>query len=123
MVVVSRHMKKTRTIPKKVLREILRRIVESASPEKIILFGSTARGDRKPDSDVDLLIIKSGSYNPRTVAAEIYRKLYGIGQAIDLIIVTPEQVKDLGNSPYFVLYPALLEGKVLYDAGSQISAR
>jgi Predicted nucleotidyltransferases len=116
-------MKKTRTIPKKVLREILRRIVESASPEKIILFGSTARGDRKPDSDVDLLIIKSGSYNPRTVAAEIYRKLYGIGQAIDLIIVTPEQVKDLGNSPYFVLYPALLEGKVLYDAGSQISAR
>ncbi len=116
-------MKKTRTIPKKVLREILRRIVESASPEKIILFGSTARGDRKPDSDVDLLVIKSGTYNPRTVAADIYLKLYGVGQAVDLIIVTPEQVRELGNSPYFVLYPALLEGKVLYDAGSQISAR
>jgi len=119
---VSGHMKKTRTINKKVLREILRCIVESAHPEKIVLFGSTARGDRKPDSDVDLLVIKSGTYNPRTVAADIYGKLYGVGQAVDLIIVTPEQVRDLGNSPYLVLYPALHEGKVIYDAGSRISA-
>ncbi len=111
-------MKKTKAINKKVLREILRRIVDSAKPEKIIVFGSTARGDRGPDSDLDLLVIKSGTYNPRTVAADIYMKLYGVGQAIDLIVVTPEQVREYGNSPYLVLYPALREGKVLYDAST-----
>ena len=63
-------------------------------------------------------MIKSGTYNPRTVAADIYMKLYGVGQAIDLIVVTPEQVRRYGNSPYLVLYPALREGKVLYDAST-----
>ena len=111
-------MKKKRNVNKEVLNEILRRIVESAKPEKIILFGSTARGERGPDSDLDLLVIKSGTYNPRTVAADIYMKLYGVGQAIDLIVVTPEQVQAYGNSPYLVLYPALHEGKVLYDAST-----
>ena len=109
-------MKKKREIKKEVLSEILRRIVEFAKPEKIILFGSTARGERGPDSDLDLLVIKAGDYNPRTVAADIYMKLYGVGQAIDLIVVTPEQVQEYGNSPYLVLYPALQEGKILYDA-------
>jgi hypothetical protein len=40
------------------------------------------------------------------------------GQAIDLIVVTPEQVQEYGNFPYLVLYPALREGKVLYDAST-----
>ena len=62
-------------------------------------------------------MIKSGDYNPRTVAADIYMKLYGVGQAIDLIVVTPEQVLEYSHSPYLVLYPALHEGKVLYDVG------
>lgn len=114
-------MKKKQGIKKEILREILRRIVDSAKPEKIILFGSTARGDRGPDSDLDLLVIKSGNYNPRTVAADIYMKLYGVGQAIDLIVVTPEQVQEYGNSPYLVLHPALHDGKVLYDAGTASS--
>ena len=109
-------MKKKRNVNKEVLNEILRRIVDSAKPEKIILFGSSARGERGPDSDLDLLVIKSGDYNPRTVAADIYMKLYGVGQAVDLIVVTPEQVQEHGNSPYLVLHPALQEVTVLYDA-------
>lgn len=43
-----------------VLEAIIRRIVEVARPDKIILFGSAARGERGPNSDVDLLVIKSG---------------------------------------------------------------
>jgi predicted nucleotidyltransferase len=108
-------MKKKRSVKKEVLSEILRRIVDCAKPEKIILFGSAAREDMGPDSDLDLLVIKSGDYNPRTVAADIYMKLYGVGQAIDLVVVTPEQVREYSHSPYLVLYPALHEGKVLYN--------
>lgn len=72
-------MKKKREVKKEVLSEILRRIIEFVKPEKIILFGSSARGEMGSDSDLDLLVIKAGHYNPRTVAADIYMKLYGVG--------------------------------------------
>ena len=45
-------------IDDKVLNEIVRRLVEAVDPDRIILFGSRARGDARPDSDIDLLIIK-----------------------------------------------------------------
>jgi|GEM_PF-3744024 len=69
-----------------------------------------------PDSDLDLLVIKSGNYNPRIVAGDLYMKLYGVSQPVDLNVVTLEQVQEYGNSPYLVLHPALHEGEVHYDA-------
>ena len=42
-----------------VLAEVVRRLVEAVDPDKIILFGSRARGDYRPDSDLDLLVIKA----------------------------------------------------------------
>jgi len=97
------------------LREIIRRIVDTADPERIILFGSAARGSMDLQSDIDLLVIKSGSYNPREIAGRIYQNLYGTDKAFDIVVVTPEQVEQYSNSPYFVIYPALKEGKVIYD--------
>ena len=51
-----------RTVDQKTLDDIIRRIVEVAHPEKILLFGSAARGEMGPNSDVDLLVIKSGAH-------------------------------------------------------------
>lgn len=104
-----------RYISGKTLREIIHRIVDTADPERIILFGSAVRGSMGPRSDIDLLIIKSGSYNPREIAGRICQNLYGTGKACDIIVVTPEQVEKYRNSPYLVIYPALKEGKVIYD--------
>ena len=53
-------------LSKDTLREIIRRIVEVAAPEKIILFGSAARGEMGPDSDVDRLVIKSNVHRRKT---------------------------------------------------------
>jgi predicted nucleotidyltransferase len=103
---------------KRILDEIIRRIVDVAHPERIILFGSAVRGEMNEDSDLDLIIVKQGDYNPRAVAAEIYLRLFGVGQAVDLIVITPEQIEEYRYSPYYVLYPALQEGKVVYDASS-----
>lgn len=100
----------------KVLDEIIRRIVAIADPDRIIMFGSAARGQMDQNSDIDLLVIKQGKYNPRTIAADIYMNLYGIGQAVDLVIVTPEQVDQYKDSPSLVVYPALREGRVVYEA-------
>jgi predicted nucleotidyltransferase len=97
------------------LPEIIHRILEIAAPDKIILFGSGVRGTMGPHSDLDLLVIKEGSYQARKIAGEIYMRLRGIPQAVDVIVVTPQQVEQFGGSPYRVIYPALHEGKVVYD--------
>ena len=97
------------------LAEIIRRAVEVAQPEKIILFGSRARGGARPDSDVDLLVIKSTPHR-RTLAMAIYRRLAGVGCPVDVIVVTPEDIVRYGHVPHMVIEPALREGKVVYAA-------
>ncbi len=108
-------MKKNRTLTSEALDEIIRRIVEVAKPEKIILFGSAARGEVGPHSDVDLLVIKSGA-NRLDLMGEIYRNLRGVGEAVDVIVATPEDVERYRNSHPVVIAPALKEGKVVYAA-------
>ena len=95
--------------------EIVGRIVEAARPERVLLFGSAARGTTGPQSDLDFLVIKAGRYNPRKVAGDIYLRLRGIARAVDLVVVTPQQVEMYRDSPYSVVYPALREGRVVYE--------
>lgn len=97
----------------KVLDEIIRRIVEIATPEKIILFGSAARGEMGPNSDVDLLVVKSGAHRRRVTQA-IYMSLLGVGQAVDVVVVTPEDIERFKDSFALIIEPALREGKVIY---------
>ena len=98
-----------------ILVEVIRRIVEVADPEKIILFGSAARGDMTYNSDLDLLIIKEGG-DPLELMGQIYMRLHGVGTAVDAIVVAPEDVERFKNSHALVIKPALLEGKVVYEA-------
>ena len=97
------------------LDEIIRRIVEVAQPEKIILFGSAARGDMNRHSDVDLLVVKDGG-DPWTVMGDIYGNLRGVGAAVDAIVVTPAQVERYKDSHALVIKPALREGRIVYEA-------
>jgi predicted nucleotidyltransferase len=100
------------------IHEMVRRIVVGFSPEKIILFGSHARGNIDTDSDVDLLVVMHVSGSKRKKAAEIDRALYGTGLPKDVIVVTPEEVEKYQNIVGTVIYPALHEGKVLYERRS-----
>jgi predicted nucleotidyltransferase len=108
-------MDERRTVDQKILDDIIRRIVEVAHPEKIILFGSAARGDMGPNSDVDLLIIKKGA-DALDLMGQIYRNLHGAGAAVDAIVVTPEDVERFKESHALVIKPALREGRVVYAA-------
>ena len=69
-----------------VLEEIIRRIVICASPEKIVLFGSGARGEMGSNSDIDLLVIKNGEFDAGALTEEIYMHLIGIGKAVDILV-------------------------------------
>ena len=115
----KRYLSKMTMIPTKALDpekldEIIRRIVAVAKPDKIIMFGSAVKDEMGPDSDVDLLVIKSGDVHRRRLAQKIYMNLFGVGQAVDVVVVTPEDVERYRDSWPTVIYPALREGKVVY---------
>ncbi len=98
-----------------VLQDIVRRIVEVAHPQRIVLFGSAARGQMGPHSDFDLLVIKAGPVHRGHLEAEIYRRLLGVGHAADVIVATCEDIERYGQSAGLVYREALRDGKVLYD--------
>lgn len=107
---------KAATLSQEILEEIIRRIVQVARPERIILFGSAAREEMGPHSDVDLLVIKSGEFDQSRLTGDIYVNLHGVGQAVDVILVTAEQVERYRHTHCLVIAPALREGKEVYRA-------
>jgi len=106
---------KKKILNEDILQEIVRRIVAAVQPEKIILFGSAAREEMGPDSDLDLLVIKS-CRNRRETARSIRHKLIGIGIAKDVIVATPEDIERYKDTIGLIYRPALIEGKVIYAA-------
>jgi len=91
------------------------RLVERFHPDKIILFGSQARGTADSRSDVDLLVVMPVKGPRRDLAVEMDRALSGIGFARDIVILTPEEYEMDRWIPGTVARPAFLEGRVLYE--------
>lgn len=96
------------------LEELVRRIVQVARPEQIILFGSAARGEMGPDSDLDVLVVKSGVEHRRRLAQDIYANLSGVGVGADVIVLTPEDIDAQRSRVGSIVGPALDEGRVVY---------
>lgn len=96
------------------LDELVRRIVEVARPDRIVLFGSAARGEMGPDSDLDVLVVKSGVEHRRRLAQDIYMNLSGVG--VDVIVLTPEDIEVQRDRVGSVVGPALDEGRVIHAA-------
>lgn len=94
---------------------MVHRLVTRFDPERIILFGSHARGTAGADSDVDLLVILPVTGSKRAKQIEMRVALHDIHVAKDIIVATPEEVARRGHIVGTLMYPALREGKVLYD--------
>ena len=102
-------------LDRETLDDIIRRIVDVADQEKIILFGSAARGDMNRHSDVDLLVIKDGA-DALDLMGEIYMNLDGVGVAVDAVVVTPNDVERYKDSHSVIIKPALREGRFVYES-------
>lgn len=102
---------------REIIDEIVRRIVEAVAPEKIILFGSAARREMGPDSDLDLLVVKRCD-DRREVARAVRACLRGLapGRGKDVVVVTPADVERDRDTIGYIIRPALREGRVLYAA-------
>ena len=113
---MKRNQKTRRQNPEPaVLAEVVGQVVAAARPEKIVLFGSAAQGTIRPDSDIDLLVIKRGRFSHDRITQAIYRHLSGQA-AVDVVVATPEEVERYRDADFLVICPALREGKTIYEA-------
>lgn len=97
------------------LSKIITYIKNVAMPEQIILFGSAARGTMKTGSDLDILVVKKGDYNARELAGEIYSIMEDVNISVDILIVTPDQLIENKDLKWSAIYPALKEGRIMYE--------
>ena len=98
------------------LDEARRRIVEVARPWKILLFGSSARGDARPDSDADILVIQTEVKNPVAESVRLRRLLKDLLLPVDLLVVSRDKYDCWRETPGTVYFEASQEGKVVYEA-------
>jgi predicted nucleotidyltransferase len=97
------------------LVEIVKRLSAAIDPDRLVLFGSRARGDSRPDSDFDLLVIKDSSEKPHRRTIPAYRALSGLVVPTDILWRTPQEIDEWRNVPAHIATQAIREGRVVYE--------
>ena len=108
-------MNHKKTVAERTLKKIIRRIVKVAKPEKIIMFGSAAKGQMGPNSDVDLLVIMPVNGSRRQTQVNIRCEIHDIPVSKDIVVVTPSEAERQRHLAGTIVRPAMREGKVLYE--------
>lgn len=99
-----------------ILKETVQRILSVVQPKKVLLFGSASRGEMHKDSDIDLLVVVQSGTHRRKTAQKIYRNMIGVGFAVDIIVVTEDDIEEFKDNIGMIIRPAIEEGKILYAA-------
>ena len=102
-------------VTNEIIAEVVRRIVDVADPERIILFGSRARGEASYWSDLDILVIKDSDVPRWERSGDIRYALRNIMVPMDIIVYTPEEVYDWSQVEEAFVTTAVREGKMLYE--------
>lgn len=101
-------------VDEQLIENVAHTIVEKFNPQRIVLFGSRARGDAGPESDVDLFV-EIETRDRRATAMQIHRLFGPRNWPMDVIVYTPEDVAQWTGQVGTILYDIEREGRVLYD--------
>lgn len=94
--------------------DAVKRVVAATKPSAVVLYGSVARGDDGPDSDIDLLAIVDDDRTQHDLATGALRAVAGLPPEVDVVVVTQRSVDAHRDVPGTIIRPALREGKVVY---------
>ena len=99
------------------LLEVVRKLVDVYAPERIYLFGSTARGDTDIDSDLDVMVVVADD-TPSSLrsAGRAYEALWGIGVAVDVLVWTRSAFDDRLHLNASLPSTIVREGRLIHAA-------
>ena len=100
---------------------IVRRIVDAAQPEKVVLFGSRARGDARTDSDFDVLVIKHSDEPRYRRSIPLYVALADLPVEVEVMVYTPEEIEERRLVPQAFITTAVREGITIYSLLPSVS--
>lgn len=103
-------------VDEKIIQEIVGRILRVTSPQRIILFGSTASGRMTRDSDLDLLVVSAEPGDTRKASVSLRQVLRGMGMPMDVIVMEQARFEETKEIIGGIAYPANKYGKVIYEA-------
>jgi uncharacterized protein len=98
------------------LTDIVDRIVDAAHPVRIVMFGSAARGEAGPESDIDILVVVEDGVHRRRTMGDIYKRLLGSHLDVDVVVATLSDVAEYADTPGLIYREALEQGVQLYAA-------
>ena len=100
----------------RVVDRMIQTVVASVRPLRIVLFGSAARGDMGPDSDLDVLVVMPKGTHRRKTAQQLYRQIRGLGVPFDIVVATSEDLEVHRSNPGLIYQTILREGTEVYVA-------
>jgi len=98
------------------IQQAVDRLVASAQPSKVILFGSYARGDATESSDLDLMVIEPEVNNQFDEMVRLRNVVGSMSVGVDLLVYSDSEAARRSQVPGTALYWAFKEGRVMYDA-------
>lgn len=98
------------------LNEVITRIRRVLHPERIVLFGSRARGEARPGSDYDLLVIQESDQPRYRRSGPVYTAVADLPVEVEILVYTPAEVREWDSVPQAFVTTALREGKVVYES-------
>lgn len=102
-------------VPQDVIDTAGRKLAATArNPVRVVLFGSHARGDAGPDSDLDFLVVERDVQNRHAEMVRLGRELRPLGVPVDVVVVSERYAKEWSGVPGSMVHAALTEGRVLH---------
>ena len=98
------------------IKRLTELLVQAAKPNRIIMFGSRARGEEGEDSDLDVMVVEEAVLDRVGEMVRLNRLLRSFDIPVDLLVVSAEKFNYWRDTPGNVYFEAATEGEVLYEA-------